>query len=110
MALNKKNRLKKKLDFEDVFKKGRAIKGVFLFVKYKKNKLGVPRFGFVISAKVAKKAFERNKIRRTISETARHVIDDLGGYDIIVFATYKTTTVDKKDISGDFLEVIKKIR
>ena len=55
MALNKKNRLKKKRDFEDVFKKGKAVKGSFLFIKYKKNELGVPRFGFVVSAKVARK-------------------------------------------------------
>ena len=53
MALNKKNRLKKKQDFEAVFKKSRAVNGSFLFVKYKKNELDTPRFGFVVSAKVA---------------------------------------------------------
>ncbi len=110
MALNKKNRLKKKLDFEDVFKKGRAIKGAFLFIKYKKNKLGVSRFGFIVSAKVAKKAFERNKIRRTISEMARHIIDSLDSYDIVVFATHKIITEDKEDVSRDFLNVLKKIQ
>ncbi len=110
MALNKKNRLKKKLDFEDVFKKGKAVKGSFLFVKHKKNELSVPRFGFVISAKIIKKASERNKMRRILSEAVRDMIDGLGGYDIIVVATSKMTTGHKEDIVEDFLGTLKKIQ
>src|SRR3989344_5478377 len=89
MALNKKNRLKKKRDFEDVFKKGRAVKGSFLLIKYKKNDLGLPRFGFVVSAKVARKAAERNKIRRILSEAVKDRVAGLGGHDIIIFAMSK---------------------
>ena len=108
--MNKKNRLKKKRDFEDVFKKGRAVKGSFLFIKYRNNKLGVSRFGFVVSAKVARKAVERNKIRRVLSEAVRGVIDGLAGYDIIVFATRKIMAVPKEDIVEDFLGALKKIQ
>lgn len=110
MALNKKNRLKKKLDFEDVFKKGKAVNGSFLFIKYKKNRLGVSRFGFVVSAKVAKKAVERNKIRRILSEAVRGIIDSLGSYDIIVVVAGKIITVPPKDVADDFLGVLKKIQ
>ncbi len=110
MALNKKNRLKKKRDFKEVFKKGRAVKGSFLFIKYRKNELGVPRFGFVVSAKVAKKAVERNQIRRILSEAARGMVNGLEGHDIIVFAANKITAVPKKDIADDFLETLNKIQ
>lgn len=110
MALNKKNRLKKKRDFEDVFKKNRAVKGSFLFIKYSKNKLGVPRFGFVVSVKVARSAVERNKIRRILSEMVRGIIDGLDSYDIIVFVTSKITVIPREDVVGDFLGVIKKIQ
>ncbi|MDP3792770.1 MAG: ribonuclease P protein component [bacterium] len=110
MALNKKNRLKKKRDFENVFKKGKAVNGSFLFIKYKKNKLGVSRFGFVVSAKVARGAVERNRIKRTLSETVRGVIDSLEGYDIIVLATSKITTAHREDVGKDFLGVLKKIQ
>lgn len=109
MALNKKNRLKKKRDFEDVFKKGKAVNGVFLFVKYKKNKLDVPRFGFVIPVKVARKAVERNKIRRILSEATKTIIDGFGGYDIIVVMTHKIIADNKNGIEDDFLGVLKKI-
>lgn len=110
MALNKKNRLKKKRDFEDVFKKGKAVKGSFLFIKYRKNKLDMPRFGFVVSAKVAKKAVERNKTRRILSEVARSAIKNLDNYDIVVFATRGIIAVPKKDVRGYFLETLKKIQ
>src|SRR3990167_6434505 len=99
MALNKKNRLKKKQDFEAVFKKGKAVNGSFLFIKYKKNELDMPRFGFVVSAKVAGKAVERNKIRRILSETVRTRTGNLGGYDIIVLVTKKIINANKKDIA-----------
>ena len=108
--MNKKNRLKKKRDFEDVFKKGKSVKGSFLFIKYRKNKLGVSRFGFVVSAKVVGNAVERNKVKRIFSEAAGAAIDSfLGGYDIIVLATHKITAVSKRDIVEDLLEVLKKI-
>lgn len=110
MALNKKNRLKKKRDFGEVFKKGKAVKGSFLFIKYRKNGLNMPRFGFVVSTKVAGNAVERNKIRRILSETARGVIGSLYGYDIIVFTTRKITAAHREDIVEDFLGVLNKIQ
>jgi len=109
LALNKKNRLKKKRDFEDVFKKGKAVKGSFLFIKYKKNELGVSRFGFIVSAKVARKAVDRNRIRRILSEAVRGIIDVLGSYDIVVFSTGKIMTAHREDVMEDFLKVLKKI-
>ncbi|MFH1656274.1 MAG: ribonuclease P protein component [Candidatus Nealsonbacteria bacterium] len=64
--LSEKNRLKKKTDFEKVFKKGKAYKEDFLFLKFIKNDLEDSRFGFVVSNKVSKKAIVRNKIRRRL--------------------------------------------
>lgn len=110
MPLNKKNRLKKKRDFEDVFKKGKAVNGSFLFIKYRKNGLSVSRFGFVVSTKVARSAVERNKIRRILSEVVRGVIGGLEGYDIIVLATSKIITAHREDVIKDFLGVLKKIQ
>ncbi len=109
MALNKKNRLKKKRDFENVFKKGKAVKGSFLFIKYIKNDLGLPRFGFVVSAKVEKSAVKRNKIRRTLFDSAQSRVSILEGYDIIVFATPKIAGVPKEEAVNDFLSVLNKI-
>jgi len=75
--LSKKNRLKKKKDFEYVFKKGKSFKENFLILKIVENHLGQIRFGFVVSQKISKKASLRNKIKRRISESVRLKIGKL---------------------------------
>ncbi len=66
--LGKENRLRRKKDFEEIFKKGRSFKESFLVLKILKNNLKVSRFGFVVSQKVSKKAVVRNKIKRRLRE------------------------------------------
>lgn len=69
--LPKENRLKKKKDFENVFKEGRGFRENFLFLKIKKNKLKISRFGFVVSKAVCKKAVLRNQLKRRLREALR---------------------------------------
>lgn len=109
MPLNKKNRLKKKKDFEEVFKRGRAVRGSFLLIKYKKNESDIPRFGFVVSAKVVPKAVKRNRIKRILSETARGFLKSLGGYDVIVLGTIQALNGDMNDLKRDLVSMLKKI-
>ena len=110
MALSKKNRLKKKKDFERVFRKGRAVNGSFLFIKFRPNSIGVPRIAFVISIKVSKKAVIRNKIRRILSEAARLSFKEIPSYDIIVVANNKIVGVQKNEIRQDLIGTLKKIK
>jgi len=70
-VLPKQNRLKKKKDFERVFKEGQGFKEDFLFLKIRKNKLKNSRFGFVVSKNFAKKSTLRNKIKRRLRELVR---------------------------------------
>lgn len=69
--LPKVNSLKKKKDFEKVFKEGQSFKESFLYLKIKKNNLKSSRFGFVVSKKISKKATIRNKIKRRLREITR---------------------------------------
>jgi len=69
--LKKENRLKKKKDFEKVFKEGKSFKNNFLIVKINENNLNFPRFGFVVSKKVSNKSVERNKIKRRLREIVK---------------------------------------
>ena len=75
--LCKINRLKKEADFERVFKGGKSFREGFLFLKIKKNNLENSRFGFVVSKKNAKKAFLRNKIKRSLREAVRGEIKNI---------------------------------
>lgn len=69
--LPRENRLKKKKDFEKIFKEGKGIKEGFLFFKWAFNNLDISRFGFIVSQKVSKKATLRNKIKRRLREITR---------------------------------------
>lgn len=82
--LPKVNRLKKKKDFERVFKEGRGAKGKFVYVKAVSNDSGMSRFGIVISKKVSKQAIIRNKEKRRIRAVIRKNIDKLKNVDCII--------------------------
>lgn len=70
-TLSKKERLKKKKEFEFVFKEGKKlwIDSVLLII-YRPNNLNYQRLGIVVSKKL-KKATQRNKVKRWIRELFR---------------------------------------
>jgi len=93
--LKKDNRLKKKKDFENVFKKGKGYKESFLSVKVSPNNLKENRFGIVISQKVSKKAVVRNKIKRKIKAVILKNLDILeNGFDCIFIVRPQKTPID----------------
>jgi len=88
-----KHRLKKKKDFAKVYKKGKGFKQDFLFLKAVENGLENTRIGIVVSAKVAKKAVDRNLIKRRLREIMRKRIEGIKpGLDIVI--------ITLKDIRG----------
>jgi len=100
-VLPKKNRLKRRKNFERLIKKGSFYKGVFLVLKTIKNEKENTRFGFIVSKKVSKKAVERNKVKRRMREVVRGLLGFVvPGYDVVFFA--------KKNILGKNFNEIKK--
>jgi len=90
--LPKANRLKRKKDFDQVFKYGTGIDGSFLFLKVRKTDSDQKRFGFVVSQKVSKKAVVRNKTKRRLREAVREVFPQvISGIDVILVAKPKIT-------------------
>lgn len=105
--LSKKNRLKKKKDFEKVFKKGRGFKEDFLFLKTAENGLENSRIGIVVGTKVAKKATERNLIKRRLREAVRKRISEIKpGLDIVIVAL---EGLDKKVSFQTIQEVLERL-
>ncbi|KKU86637.1 MAG: ribonuclease P protein component [Candidatus Wildermuthbacteria bacterium RIFCSPHIGHO2_01_FULL_47_27] len=72
--LAKINRLKRKKDFELVFRKGKRFNAGHVGFKALENGLKTSRFGFVVGKRISKKAVTRNKVRRRMQEAVKKVL------------------------------------
>ncbi|MCX6764615.1 MAG: ribonuclease P protein component [Candidatus Nealsonbacteria bacterium] len=106
-----KNRLKKKKDFDEVFKKGKGIEGFFLFLKIKNNDLKESRFGFIVSQKVSKKAVIRNKTKRRMRAAVTNRKNFIKkGLDIVVMAKKGAERKNFLEIEEELVNLLKKIK
>jgi ribonuclease P protein component len=95
--LSKINRIRKKKDFEIIFKKSKSFKNNLFIFRVMENNLGFSRFGFVTSLKVSKKATVRNKIRRRIAEIIKAQEKNIKtGIDLVIIALPE---IEKKEFS-----------
>ncbi|MCG2700607.1 ribonuclease P protein component [Candidatus Parcubacteria bacterium] len=83
--LAKINRLTKDKDFDNVFKNGKSSYDKIIGVKAAASQQKNSRFGILVSAKVSKKAVERNAIKRKIREALKpRIIKIAKNYDIVI--------------------------
>jgi ribonuclease P protein component len=103
--------LSKKKDFESIFKNGVFFSGPGMSLRAKKNDLAYSRFAVVTSLKVSKKAVERNRLRRQITEVLRKRFDRIGkGFDAVFIV--KKDLLEKKygQIETEVEKILKKAR
>ena len=106
-----KNRLTKKIDFSNVYRKGTFFLEAPLSLKAVKNNLNNSRIGFSIEKKFFKKAVERNRIKRLLRETFRQNLKNIEkGFDIVVFYKRSEPNPDFKIILELIKKIIKKIK
>ena len=95
--LPKTNRIKKKKDFEIIFKKAKSFRNNLFILKVIENGLAINRVGFVVSSKISKKAVVRNKVRRRFAEILKNKINNIEkGIDLVFIAL---PGIEKKDFS-----------
>ena len=93
--LKRENRIRLKKEFTEVKNKGRILYSpLFGFLTYKEND-DQKKFGFIVSKKISKRAVDRNKIRRILSEVVRKKLEKFEGGTRIIFLT-KKEILDKK--------------
>ncbi len=108
MSLPVLNRLKKKKDFDEVFKKGKAVNGSFLFIKVLSRAEGPTRFGFIVAAKYAPKAVARNRVRRVLSAVVwPSRLPNMPSCDTVVVVTKKIPE-NTVSLEEDFVSVLRK--
>lgn len=108
--LPRANRLNKQRDFEAVYSQGKTKQNDFLVVKSLPNTYDFSRFGFVVSARAAKKATVRNRLRRQMSEIIRINLRKIkNGFDIVLIAKVKTDNIGYKAIKDGLLGLLKNL-
>jgi len=85
--LKAENRLKGQAEFSRILKEGQRSRGQFLVIAATPRQTKAPRVGIIVSKKVAKKAVDRNRIRRIVSHLFSHVFTATPKFDVVVHVT-----------------------
>jgi ribonuclease P protein component len=86
LKLPRTARLNKAGDFATLNRSTYRITSQGLLVRATANHLDYARLGIAVAKRVVKQANERNRMKRVIRESFRHIQSDLAGLDILVVA------------------------
>jgi ribonuclease P protein component len=94
----KNKRLLNRHEFSRVFRKAKKLSGGSFTILVARNNLGHPRLGMAISRKAAKRAVDRNRVKRIIRETFRQRQAKIGGWDIVVLGRPGIGQIEKSQL------------
>ncbi len=101
-------RIRKKKEFEEVFQRGRSVKGSFYFIKVKRNSFFFPRFAFVVPAKFEKKASKRNRIKRVFREAVRSLLPLIKEGSDMIFVIRGQENIKLTRVKEEIKELLEK--
>ena len=93
-----------------MFKQSKPVFLGNLAIRTRQGAGAVPRFGFIISNKIDKRATRRNKIKRYLRNAARAVLKDIKpGTDVVVIVKSNFPyPYDRVEIEKQFLEGLRR--
>ncbi|MCX6791599.1 MAG: ribonuclease P protein component [Candidatus Gottesmanbacteria bacterium] len=94
--LSSDHRLPKE-EISPLLRTGTHVRSDIIELVYKKTD-SVPRFAFIVSTKVDKRATARNRMRRTMSESVRHLLTKAGPLDGIFIARRNMSDLKQTDV------------
>ncbi len=107
-----KNSLRRKKDFDQVFKSGQSFYNHLFIIKYLENNLNINRLGIIIGLKVSKKAVIRNKIKRQIREIFRKYSKEnhLNTEDVVIIVSKNIIDKSQQEIEKEFLKIMTRVK
>jgi ribonuclease P protein component len=109
--LSCKNRLIRKKDFEEVFKKAKSSYDKIIGVKVAVNQFSYSRFGILVGLKVSKEAVLRNKIKRRIREAIRPQVNLIKrGLDVVIITLPPIKDKELNEIENSVRGHFRKLR
>lgn len=107
--LAKKNRLRKKKEFNFIYKKGEVFYSKFLALYIAKTKLKDSKIGFSVSNKVGNSVI-RHKVKRRLSEVVRKNISCLPVNNYIFVAKQGSENLTSLEFQDNFFYLLKKAK
>ena len=109
--LKRQQRITSGKDFQNIYRRGRHLSSAFFGLNYLKNRFGFSRLGVVVSKKTARKATERNLLKRRTREILRLNYSTFPpGFDIIVTLKSSTKEVNFNKLEKELLELLIRLR
>lgn len=110
LSLNKQERLRRTLQFKELYNRGRRLSGPHLTLFYKPNQLNFNRLGVSVAKKRFKLSAHRHYFQRRLREAFRlNKLRLLAGYDIVLCAR-GSTLCSFSAISKEFLQLAQRAR
>ena len=104
----KKEVLRKKDDFDRIYKKGKSIGERYVVIIFHKNDLPYNRTAFLASKKVGN-SVQRNRAKRLMKESFRHLESEIKkGYDFIIIARKPILDCKMDDVMKSISRAMKK--
>lgn len=109
--LPKVNRFTGKRNFDLALKKGKVVQSLsFGLAVLKDDRTLPPRFGFIISNKISKRAVDRNRIRRTLRGAVReNLLTAPPGFLFVILAKRNILERSAEEIEGEVKRALKRI-
>ncbi len=105
-----KHRLAKTTEITTVTTRGRRFFNPLFALKVVFKPDALPRFAFVVSTKVSKRAVVRNRIRRVLRETVQVHLVDLKPGDYVVIVKASAVGLENKDLADRFQAFLRSIK
>lgn len=109
LRFTKKAKLIKTDEFSSVFNFRKRISAKFLALHYQPNQIGRARLGLVVGKKVAKRAVDRNYMRRVLREFFRIQQHEINHVDLVIRVQKKFDKEDFIQIKQEFDSLIARI-
>lgn len=103
--LDRRRRINTDRDHRTVWRGGRVVRNLSVILRYMPSIKTETRFGFVVSSSVAKKAVDRNRIKRRLRAVAA-TASTPRPIDVVVYATKAATRATFAELQRDFLAAL----
>lgn len=108
MAIHRQERLRRRKDFDAVFRRGRSWNNDLLVLRTLTNDLDHNRYGFITSKRVGR-AVVRNRVRRLLSEAIR-ARPLKRGWDVVFSAKASSAQAGFNEINRAVIDLLAKAK